>query len=219
MIEFKNVTKIYGTEENGTKALDDVSLTIEDGEMVAVMGTSGSGKSTLLNIIGGMDKLTSGSYLYDGMNVGNMSVSELNKFRKNNVGFIFQHFALLNHYSAYENVEVPLRAHRIRRKERKRRIREKLSMVGIAEQADKLPVEMSGGQQQRCAIARALVYDNNLILADEPTGALDSQNSIEIMNIFRNINELGKTVIIVTHDADIAGKCDRIIQIEDGKVK
>lgn len=219
MIEFKNVTKIYGTEENGTKALDDVSLTIKDGEMVAVMGTSGSGKSTLLNIIGGMDKLTSGSYLYDGMEVGNMSVSELNKFRKNNVGFIFQHFALLNHYSAYENVEVPLRAHRIRRKERKRRIREKLSMVGIADQADKLPVEMSGGQQQRCAIARALVYDNNLILADEPTGALDSQNSIEIMNIFRNINELGKTVIIVTHDADIAGKCDRIIQIEDGKVR
>lgn len=219
MIEFKNVTKMYGTEENGTKALDDVSLTIKDGEMVAVMGTSGSGKSTLLNIIGGMDKLTSGSYLYDGMEVGNMSVSELNKFRKNNVGFIFQHFALLNHYSAYENVEVPLRAHRIRRKERKRRIREKLSMVGIADQADKLPVEMSGGQQQRCAIARALVYDNNLILADEPTGALDSQNSIEIMNIFRNINELGKTVIIVTHDADIAGKCDRIIQIEDGKVR
>lgn len=218
MIELNNVTKIYGTKENGTKALDNVCLTIKDGEMVAIMGTSGSGKSTLINIIGGMDKLTSGSYLYNGIDVGNMNVTGLNKFRKDNVSFIFQHFALLNHYSVYENVEVPLRAHRIHRKERKRRIMEKLNMVGIEEQANKLPVEMSGGQQQRCAIARALVYDNQLMVADEPTGALDSNNSNEIMNIFRSINKLGKTVIIVTHDENIAKKCDRIINIEDGKV-
>ena len=216
MIELKNITKIYGTGASGTKALDDVSLQVKDGEMLAIMGTSGSGKSTLINIIGGMDKLTSGTYFYAGNDVGNMNTSKLNKFRKDNVSFIFQHFALLNHYSAYENVEVPLRAHRISKKERKRRIIDKLKMVGIEEQADKLPVEMSGGQQQRCAIARALVYDSQLILADEPTGALDSSNSAEIMNIFRNINKLGKTVIIVTHDSNIADKCDRIIKIEDG---
>lgn len=218
MIELKDVTKVYGKKDNITKALDGVNLTIEDGEMVAIMGTSGSGKSTLINIIGGMDKLTSGTYHYDGEDVGSMSVGKLNKFRKDNVSFIFQHFALLNHYSVYENVEVPLRAHRIGRRERKKRIMEKLAMVGISEQAKKLPVEMSGGQQQRCAIARALVYDNPLIVADEPTGALDSNNSNEIMGIFREINALGKTVIIVTHDSDIAAKCDRIIRIEDGKI-
>lgn len=217
MIELKNVTKIYGNEENGTKALDNISLKIEEGEMVAIMGTSGSGKTTLINIIGGMDTMTSGEYLYNGEKVNEMNNSKLNKFRKDNISFIFQHFALLNHYTTYENVEVPLRAKNVARKERKKRIMEKLKMVNIEEQAFKLPVEMSGGQQQRCAIARALVCDNPIIVADEPTGALDSKTSEEIMNIFKEINKMGKTILIVTHDINIANQCSRIIKIEDGK--
>lgn len=218
MIKLADVTKIYGTEENGTKALDNVSLTINDGEMIAIMGTSGSGKSTLINLLGGMDTLTSGTYLYNGTDVGNMKLSELHKFRKNNISFVFQHFALMNHYTVFENVEVPLRAKRIKRARRKEIVMEKLKMLGIEELAKKLPVQISGGQQQRCAIARALAADNQLILADEPTGALDSKTGKEIMDIFTDIKHLGKTVIIVTHDNKIADRCERIIRIEDGKI-
>lgn len=219
MIELKNVTKIYGSVENGTRALNNVSLQIKDGEIVAIMGTSGSGKSTLINILGGMDVLTEGSYFYNGESVGNMKVSNLEKFRNNNVSFVFQHFALLNYYTVFENVEVPLRAKKIKRSERKKVVMEKLGMLGIKSLANKLPVEVSGGQQQRCAIARALASDNSLILADEPTGALDSRNSNEIMNIFLDIKSMGKTVIIVTHDINIAKRCERIIKIEDGEIK
>lgn len=218
MIKLTDVTKIYGTEENGTKALDNVSLTINDGEMIAIMGTSGSGKSTLINLLGGMDTLTSGTYLYNGTDVGNMKLSELHKFRKNNISFVFQHFALMNHYTVFENVEVPLRAKRIKRARRKEIVMEKLKMLGIEELAKKLPVQISGGQQQRCAIARALAADNQLILADEPTGALDSKTGKEIMDIFTDIKHLGKTVIIVTHDNKIADRCERIVRIEDGKI-
>lgn len=218
MIKLTDVTKIYGTEENGTKALDNVSLTINDGEVIAIMGTSGSGKSTLINLLGGMDTLTSGAYLYNGTDVGNMKLSELHKFRKNNISFVFQHFALMNHYTVFENVEVPLRAKRIKRARRKEIVMEKLKMLGIEELAKKLPVQISGGQQQRCAIARALAADNQLILADEPTGALDSKTGKEIMDIFTDIKHLGKTVIIVTHDNKIADRCERIIRIEDGKI-
>lgn len=218
MIKLADVTKIYGTEENGTKALDNVSLTINDGEMIAIMGTSGSGKSTLINLLGGMDTLTSGTYLYNGTDVGNMKLSELHKFRKNNISFVFQHFALMNHYTVFENVEVPLRAKRIKRARRKEIVMEKLKMLGIEELAKKLPVQISGGQQQRCAIARALAADNQLILADEPTGALDSKTGKEIMDIFTDIKHLGKTVIIVTHDNKIADRCERIVRIEDGKI-
>ena len=218
MIKLTDVTKIYGTEENGTKALDNVSLTINDGEMIAIMGTSGSGKSTLINLLGGMDILTSGTYLYNGTDVGNMKLSELHKFRKNNISFVFQHFALMNHYTVFENVEVPLRAKRIKRARRKEIVMEKLKMLGIEELAKKLPVQISGGQQQRCAIARALAADNQLILADEPTGALDSKTGKEIMDIFTDIKHLGKTVIIVTHDNKIADRCERIVRIEDGKI-
>lgn len=218
MIKLTDVTKIYGTEENGTKALDNVSLTINDGEMIAIMGTSGSGKSTLVNLLGGMDILTSGTYLYNDIDVGNMKLSELHTFRKNNISFVFQHFALMNHYSVFENVEVPLRARRIKKAERKKIIMEKLKMLGIEGLAKKLPVQISGGQQQRCAIARALATDNQLILADEPTGALDSKTSKEIMDIFTDIKNLGKTVIIVTHDIKIADRCERIVRIEDGKI-
>lgn len=218
MIKLTDVTKIYGTEENGTKALDNVSLTINDGEMIAIMGTSGSGKSTLINLLGGMDILTSGTYLYNDTDVGHMKLSELHKFRKNNISFVFQHFALMNHYTVFENVEVPLRAKKIKRAKRKEIVMEKLKMLGIEELAKKLPVQISGGQQQRCAIARALAADNQLILADEPTGALDSKTSKEIMDIFTDIKNLGKTVIIVTHDNKIADRCERIVRIEDGKI-
>lgn len=218
MIKLTDVTKIYGTEENGTKALDNVSLTINDGEMIAIMGTSGSGKSTLINLLGGMDILTSGTYLYNDTDVGNMKLSELHTFRKNNISFVFQHFALMNHYTVFENVEVPLRAKKIKRAKRKEIVMDKLKMLGIEELAKKLPVQISGGQQQRCAIARALATDNQLILADEPTGALDSKTGKEIMDIFTDIKNLGKTVIIVTHDNKIADRCERIVRIEDGKI-
>lgn len=218
MIILKDVIKIYNSGESATKALDGISVTIEDGELIAVMGTSGSGKSTLINIIGGMDVLTSGSYIYNDIEVSSMKPTGLHNFRKNNISFVFQHFALLNHYTVFENVEVPLRAKGIGRGKRKTIIMEKLNMLGIGEYANKLPVQLSGGQQQRCAIARALAADNPLILADEPTGALDSKTGKEMMDIFTDIKKMGKTVIIVTHDANIADRCERIIQIEDGKL-
>jgi len=218
MIKLENVKKIYGDEKSGTKALNGVSLNIGKGESVAIMGTSGSGKSTLINIIGGMDVLTEGEYMFNDINVGKMKISKLHEFRKNNISFVFQHFALMNHYTVYENIEVPLKAKGIKRSERKRIIKEKMEMVGITEQSKKFPTQISGGQQQRCAIARALAMDNPVLLADEPTGALDSKTGNEIMDIFDEIKKLGKTIIIVTHDKDIAGRCERIIRLEDGLI-
>lgn len=218
MIKLTDVIKIYGSKENSTKALNGITLTIQDGERIAVMGTSGSGKSTLIHILGGMDVLTSGSYCYNDINVSNLKAGELQKFRKQNISFVFQHFALLNHYTVFENVEIPLKAKCIKKSQRKEIIMEKLQILGIEELAKKLPIHLSGGQQQRCAIARALAADNPLILADEPTGALDTKTGKEIMDIFENIKEMGKTVIIVTHDVNIAKRCERIIRIEDGRI-
>lgn len=218
MIKLENVVKIYGKNESKTVALDGVSLEISDGEMLAIMGASGSGKSTMLNIIGAMDELTEGRYFYDDVEVNTLKGSKLHKFRKENVSFIFQNFALMNDYTVYENVELPLLTKKISKKDRKKIVMEQMEIMGITDLAKKFPTKISGGQQQRCAIARALASGNQLILADEPTGALDKKTGEDIMEAFRKMNELGKTVIIITHDENVAEKCDRIIRISDGKL-
>ena len=219
MIRLNNVTKIYETQGIKTNALNGISLEIEDGEMIAVMGPSGSGKSTLLNIIGCMDSLTSGKYEYNECEVSALKQGQLNAFRKKHVSFVFKNFALMKDYTVYENVELPLLPRNISKKERKKIVNEKLELMGISELAKKFPTQISGGQQQRCAIARALAAENDIILADEPTGALDSKTGDDIMEIFKQVNKMGKTVIIITHDQKVAEKCNTIIKIEDGKIK
>ena len=196
MIRLDKITKIYDAKVENKKALDEVSLTIDNGEFVAIMGPSGSGKSTLLNIIGCMDSVTDGSYYVDDIEVSRLNKLDIHRFRKKNIGFVFQHFALMDYYTAYENIELPLLANNIRRKDRKRIINEQLKKLNIVEEKDKLPKKMSGGQQQRVAIARALVTNADIILADEPTGALDQSTGQEVINILREINNQGKTVNI-----------------------
>lgn len=218
MIELKNIVKIYDMKGIETKALNGVTLTVDDGELLAIMGPSGSGKSTLLNILGCMDTATSGEYILNGKNIEKMRKNEIHDVRKNEISFVFQNFALLNQYTVYENVQMNLVAKNISSKERKKIVMEKMEQLGIADLADKKPSRISGGQQQRVAIARALASGNNLILADEPTGALDRDTGNEIINLLKNINDDGKTVIIITHDENIANKCGRIVRIVDGKI-
>ena len=218
MIRLDKITKIYDAKVENKKALDEVSLTIDNGEFVAIMGPSGSGKSTLLNIIGCMDSVTDGSYYVDDIEVSRLNKLDIHRFRKKNIGFVFLHFALMDYYTAYENIELPLLANNIRRKDRKRIINEQLKKLNIVEEKDKLPKKMSGGQQQRVAIARALVTNADIILADEPTGALDQSTGQEVINILREINNQGKTVVLVTHDINIASSTNRIINICDGKI-
>lgn len=219
MIELKDVCKTYKYGKEETKALDNINLTIKDGEFVAVIGNSGSGKSTLLNVIGCMDLMDSGSYILNGQEISGIKINKLHKARKESISFVFQNFALLNHYTVFENVEVPLLAKKVRKSERKRIVKEKLELMGIYDLKSKLPTKISGGQQQRCAIARALASDNNIILADEPTGALDSKTGEEIINVLKQLNRMGKTVIIVTHNMDIAKQTDRILEMEDGRIR
>lgn len=218
MVELKNIKKDYSSGKVVTSALKNVNLRIEDGEYVAVMGASGSGKSTLLNILGGLDKISQGTYFYNDINVGAMNNKELNRFRKEHISFIFQNYALMNFYTVYENTEVPLIARGIRKKERKSMVEKALMDVGIIDLAKKTPSEISGGEKQRCAIARALVSDNDIILADEPTGSLDKTNGKNIMDIFDKLKEQHKTIILVTHDEFISEYADRIVRIEDGEI-
>ena len=218
MIRLENITKIYNEKIDDTKALDDVSLKIEDCEFVAVMGASGSGKSTLLKIIGCMGTPTAGKYFLDDTEVTAASRSQVHKLRKEKIGYVFQHFALMDYYTAYENIELPLLAANVKRKERKRIILKQMEHLGILSEKDKLPGKMSGGQQQRVAIARALVTNADIILADEPTGALDQKTGHEVLELLKEINKSGKTVIIVTHDEGIAKMTDRIITISDGRI-
>ncbi|MBE5965303.1 MAG: ABC transporter ATP-binding protein [Lachnospira sp.] len=218
MIQLRNVIKVYESNRVKTTALNGIDLDIEDGEMLAIMGPSGSGKSTLLNVLGGMDNLTAGTYKYNKINVDELSFDELNAFRKKNVSFVFQNFALMKDYTVFENVELPLLTKNISKKDRKDIVNEKLKMVGIIEHSKKFPTQISGGQQQRCAIARALASGNSMILADEPTGALDQKTGEEIMDILRSISKTGKTIVVITHDNNVASKCDRIVYIEDGKI-
>ena len=214
MITLKNITKDYGKEDACTHALRGINLDIEKGDFLGIVGSSGSGKSTLLHILGGMDLATSGEYLFQGENVASFSERKLHEFRKQNISFVFQNFAIMNRYTVYENVEMPLRARY--KKNRKAQVMEQLEKMGIAHLKDKMPSQLSGGQQQRCAIARALVSDTPVLLADEPTGALDQRTGNDIMNYFEEINDTGKTVILITHDLAIANRCKRIVRIEDG---
>ena len=216
MIRLEKITKTYTTGGVDTYALKEVNLEVQQGEYLAIMGKSGSGKSTLLNILGGMDTMTSGEYWFGDIAVHKLSGRELHQFRKNQVSFVFQQFALMNRYTVYENVELPLLIRGMKKKERKKAVMEKLDMLGIAELSKKLPIHISGGQQQRCAVARALAAGNELFLADEPTGALDQENSLEMMEIFDKINKQGKTIIMIIHDEDIAGRAKRLVRIQDG---
>lgn len=218
MIKLENVTKVYRSKYESLTAIDSINLSVERGEMVAIVGESGSGKSTLLNILGCMDSLTDGSYKFDDTCVNKLVGEDVSEFRKNHVSFVFQNFSLLNNYSAAENVEVPLLAKRVPRAERQKIVKEALEKVGLAGMAKKNVSKLSGGQQQRVAIARAIASGNDLILADEPTGALDNKTSLEVMKIFKELNESGQTIIIVTHNTKLAEMCKRVITIEDGKI-
>lgn len=220
VIELDNVEKVYRTGEVAVKAVRGVSLTVRSGEFAAVMGASGSGKSTLMNLIGCLDRPTAGRFRLDGEDVGALSKSELSRVRNQRLGFVFQGFNLLSRTSALENVELPLlySPHGHGRRELRRRSLAALEQVGLADRAEHHPSQLSGGQQQRVAIARALVNEPALLLADEPTGNLDTRTSLEIMAIFQALNDRGMTILMVTHEPDIARYCRREILMRDGRI-
>ncbi len=217
MIRLQDIVKIYETKAVKVTALDHLSLHVKKGDMIAIMGTSGSGKSTLLNILGGMDRATSGEYIFNGNHIETYTQRQLDVFRKENISFVFQKFALMTQFTVFENLEMPLENKGVKKKERKERIEKTLELLKIAELAKKMPDQLSGGQQQRCAIARALVMESDIILADEPTGALDRKNTDNIMELFTEINQMGKTLLIITHDEHVASYCKTIYHLEDGK--
>lgn len=219
MISLNEVAKVYEMGKVQVKALDGLSLEIGAGELVAILGPSGSGKSTLMNLVGCLDTPSSGEYLLDGDPVQKKSRNELAEIRNRKIGFIFQNFNLLGYATAQENVELPLIYGRVKSAERRRRAAAMLDLVGLGDRATHRPNELSGGQRQRVAIARALANDPDIILADEPTGNLDSASGAEIVNLFGRLNEQGKTLIIVTHDQKVAAHCKRVIRILDGKVE
>lgn len=219
MIELKNIKKYYKMGDNVVKALDGVSLKVEDGEFVTIIGPSGSGKSTLMNIIGCLDEATEGEYFVDDVEISKYSENQLAFLRNKKMGFIFQGFNLLQNLSAYENVELPLIYQGISISERKKIVVSALEMVGMKERMKHRPSELSGGQQQRVAIARALATKPMCILADEPTGNLDTATGDEIMKILKELNEAGTTVIIITHNDEIAKQSRRVVRILDGKIE
>lgn len=219
LIEARRIVKVYHTGPTSLYALRGITLSIERGDFVALMGPSGSGKSTFLNVMGCLDQPTSGQYLLDGIDVGRLSRNELAAVRNNKIGFVFQNFNLLPRTTAVDNVVLPMLYRRGPAFDRRRRALAALKMVGLLDHASHHPNQLSGGQQQRVAIARALVNHPDIILADEPTGALDSRTSIEIMTIFQKLNrDHGMTILMVTHEADIAAHANRIIRFHDGKV-
>ena len=219
VIKVENLHKIYDMGTTKVHALRGITLEIHRGEFVAIMGASGSGKSTFMNLLGCLDKPNEGTYFLDGVNVAELSRIELARIRNEHVGFVFQGFNLLNRTTAVENVELPLIYASMRARERHRRSREALERVGLGDRADHVPSQLSGGQQQRVAVARALVNHPSILLADEPTGNLDSRTSVEIMQIFQELNEKDSlTIILVTHEPDIADYSKRIIVFRDGRV-
>lgn len=218
MIELKHIVKEYRSDGVITPALSNIDLRIEAGEFVAVMGASGSGKTTLLNIIGCMDIPTAGTYLFDGMDLSCQKEKQLSSIRGKRIAFVFQHFALIDDYTVFENVEVPLIKQGISKAERQKKVLSALKTVGVEELAKKKPIHISGGQKQRAAIARAIACGADVILADEPTGALDSKTGNEIMKIFSELNAAGKTIILITHDRQIASYAKRLISIQDGRI-
>lgn len=219
MIRGQGIFKTYKGELYETHALQDVSFHVAEGEFVAIMGESGSGKSTLLHIIGCMDQATEGSLYIDGVDTQKLKAKALDKLRKEKINFVFQHFALMEEYSIYENLESPLIARNIRKGKRKEIILEAVEKLGIQELVDKYPTQISGGQRQRVAIARAMITDTPLILADEPTGALDEENTRNVMALFEEMHKAGKTIVLITHDKKVAQYADRILVLRDGRLQ
>ena len=218
MIKTEKLSMLFTTEEVQTKALNEVTMQVKPGEFVAIMGPSGCGKSTMLSILGTLDSPTSGSYYFDGKQVDKMSENQLTTLRKGNLGFIFQSFNLIDELSVYENVELPLVYLGMKSAERKARVNKVLEKVNLLHRANHLPQQLSGGQQQRVAIARAVIADCKLLLADEPTGNLDSVNGVEVMELLAELNNQGTTIIIVTHAERDATYAHRIIQLFDGQI-
>ena len=218
LIELTDVARVYTTGDVEVRALDRVSMTIDEGEFVAVMGSSGSGKSTLMNVLGCLDRPTSGTYLLDGLEVSSFNKSRLADVRNQVLGFVFQSFNLLPRTTALENVELPLLYQGTPTKERHARAREALRRVGLADRSHHTPSQLSGGQQQRVAIARALVGRPRVILADEPTGNLDSKTTLEVMALFQELGGQGITIVLVTHEPDIAEFASRVVHVKDGNI-
>lgn len=219
VVEIHDITKVYGQGEAEVRAVDGISLTVEPGEYVAIMGASGSGKSTVMNIIGALDVATSGTYKIDGVDIGDLDDDALSLVRNRRIGFIFQAFNLIPRMSAASNVELPLMYRGVRRSERRRRALDALAKVGLADRSHHQPNELSGGQQQRVAVARALAMEPSLMLADEPTGNLDSRSTADVLDLLDEIHAEGKTIVIITHEDDVAERAGRVVTLRDGKVE
>ncbi len=218
VLELTDVTKVYGEGDAQVRALDGVSLTVESGDYIAIMGASGSGKSTLMNIIGALDTVTDGTYRLDGIDVASLNDDALSIVRNRKVGFVFQSFNLIPRTTAIANVELPLMYRGVRRGERKRRAQEALTAVGLVDRMGHRPNELSGGQQQRVAFARALVTEPALLLADEPTGNLDSRSTKDVLALLDGIHALGRTIVLITHEDEVAAHAKRVITLMDGRV-
>lgn len=218
MIEIKDLHKSYKMGSNSLHVLKGINFKVEEGELVAIMGSSGSGKSTLLNILGMLDGADSGEYILDNVPIKNLSETKAAQYRNKFLGFIFQSFNLINYKSAAENVALPLYYQKVPRKERQEKALKYLERVGLKPWAEHLPSELSGGQKQRVAIARAMAAEPKVLLADEPTGALDSKTSYEVMDLIQKINDEGNTILVVTHEEDIAHMCKRIVHLKDGVI-
>ena len=218
IISLRGICKTYGKGDGLVTALNPIDLDIQKGEMVAIMGKSGSGKSTLLNLLAGLDVPDSGTYVYDGKEINTKNQNRMAKFRRSDVGFVVQHFALIDEYSVQQNIALPLRYGKLKGVSTKKRVKEIAERLEIADKLRKYPSQLSGGQAQRVAIARAIAHKPSLLLADEPTGALDEETGKSIMNLFKEINKEGTTVIVVTHDANVASFCQRTIRLHDGNI-
>ena len=218
MIQLENICRFYTIGDEKVHALDHASLHVRPGEFVGIIGPSGSGKSTLMNVIGCLDMADSGTYLLDGIPIENYTENELARIRNQKIGFVFQSFNLIPKLTAEENVELPMIYQGLKRSERKRRTREALERVQLTNRSQHFPTELSGGQQQRVAIARAIATHPSLILADEPTGNLDSKTTAEIMEIFHELHQQGNTIVLITHDDEVAQQASRVVRIRDGRV-